>query len=150
MGFPQFFGIIASLWIADYFLQSKEMAIKKAERSREGLVLCLRHCNIYAIFTTLLVSTSNTSIIQAITVYIIAFVTHFAIDRYYLAQKWLDIIKGRNFFEEYQTLHKKTPQIELITIPFACIVYVIVDNGMHIMAMWYILSLFEYLHWIKF
>ncbi len=57
--------------------------------------------------------------------------SHFPIDRWSLAGKWLQLIKGRDFFAAY---HSKA-EFHEIDLSFSTIVYVVVDNTFHLLLM---------------
>lgn len=69
------------------------------------------------------------------------FLSHWFIDRYSLASLWLKFIKGRDFMSEYKNIG--VLGTELISIPFACNVYVIVDNGLHILILYFAFQLLK-------
>jgi len=124
--------IILGHLVGDYLLQPKKMAILKQTKGLNGLVWCLIHCLIYTLVICLFTST-----IEPIKV-ILIFISHFPIDRWSLAGKWLKLIKGRSFMEAYQSEEK----LREVDLAFSAIVYVIVDNAFHVLLMW---AIFNYL-----
>jgi len=116
--------------VGDYLLQSKKMAIKKSAKGINGLMWCLLHCLIYTAITCLFTSTVDPIKI------ILIFMSHFPIDRWSLANKWLKIIKGRDFMNAYKSKDK----FHEIDLSFSTIVYVVVDNTMHILLMAFIFN----------
>lgn len=118
--------------IGDYLLQSKKMAIAKSVKGVNGLMWCLAHCALYTLTICLFTATSDFIKI------ILIFLSHFPIDRWQLANKWLKIIKGRDFKSAY----KSTARYHEIDLSFSVIVYVIVDNTIHILLM---SAIFSYL-----
>lgn len=112
----------------DYLLQSKEMAIKKSERSWQGFLWCFFHCAIYTLTICLILRTLNPLIITLI------FLSHFPIDRWSLANKWLDFIGGRNIL----TAHESKDKRQEIDIAFSCFVYAVADNTMHLILLYWI------------
>ena len=120
--------IILGHLIGDYLLQSKTMALKKSEKGLAGHLYCLIHCLIYTAAVSLMLWTLNPIIICLI------FLSHWPIDRWSLASKWLKIIKGRDIATAFYS-QKEFQQIDLI---FSCIVYTVVDNTFHLILLWLI------------
>lgn len=125
---PNFSGMVMGHLVGDYLLQSKKMALMKSQPGLQGFLWCLGHSVLYTasiclfcwrfdpLFTTLI------------------FLTHFPMDRWSLGEKWLKMIGGRNFKTEYT---EKSQNWE-IHLSFACLVYVVVDNTLHLIPMWLI------------
>ena len=68
---------------------------------------------------------------------LLVFLSHFPLDRWSLASKWLKLIRGRDFIQAY--LKKEGPWE--IDLSFACLVYAVVDNTMHLILLWGIANL---------
>jgi len=117
--------------ISDYLLQNKVMAIKKSERGLNGFLWCLMHCLIYTFVVSLFLWTTSPLIITLV------FLSHWFIDRYSLADRWLKMIKGRNIFE---AISSKGPHHEIDLI-FSCLVYVVADGAFHIALLWLIIKM---------
>lgn len=112
-----FWPVLFGHWMADYLLQPKKMAVEKAG----NLKVCLLHCLIYAASVGLwygLVNWQKVPLMMAL-----AFLTHFPIDYWSLASKWLTLIKGRDVMDAFS---EDNPD------PFAAPVYMVVDNGLHL------------------
>jgi len=120
-----FVQILLGHLVADYLLQPKKMAIAKSEKGINGLKWCLVHCLIYTAIICLFTFTFNPLIIALI------FLSHFPIDRWSLASKWLKMIKGRDFAEAYRS--KK--EYHEIDFGFSISVYIIVDNTLHLLLL---------------
>ena len=118
--------IILGHLIGDYLLQPKKMAIEKSAKGLNGLLWCLAHSLIYTLAICLFAATTNPIIIGLV------FLSHFPIDRWSLAGWWLKIIRGRNFLTIEHS--RKTD------LSFSVVVYVIVDNTIHILLMTLIFS----------
>lgn len=125
-----FFLIIFGHLLGDYLFQSKEMAIKKSEHTISGFFWCVLHCVIYTLCILLMIQKINPLII------ILVFLSHYPIDRYSLAKYWLKLIQGRDIENAYLST-KKYHEIDLI---FSCIVYLIVDNTLHLLLLWCIFN----------
>ena len=140
------FGHIAG----DYFLQNKKMAVTKGENSSQGYCWCIIHSLVYTasiyFFMIPLPSILNyfgvwagfgthLSVIHLpFLFYVLVFIQHDIFDKFSLGQTWLDFIKGRNIL----TAFNSSDTYRIIDIVFSCIVYTVVDNGMHLMWMWYV------------
>ena len=130
--FTIFENILLGHLVGDYLLQSKKMALIKSAPGLNAFLWCLLHCLLYTLSICLFTGTTNLLKISLI------FMSHFPIDRWSLASKWLSLIKGRNFMTAYQAKDKYWE----IDLSFSTIVYVIVDNTMHILLM---AAIFKYL-----
>jgi len=62
------------------------------------------------------------------------FLSHFPIDRWSLADVWLKRIGGRSILAAHAEAH---PHRE-VRIAFACLVYAVADNTMHLVLLWLI------------
>jgi hypothetical protein len=132
-----FINILLGHLIGDYLLQPKKMAIKKSESGYIGLWWSLVHCFIYTLSVSILLGNFSPFVLT------IVFISHWPIDRYSLADKYLRLINGRDF----KSLIKKYGQNESLNLAatietsFACLVYLIVDNALHLLLMYYSLKL---------
>ncbi len=114
----------------DYLLQSRTMALKKSEKSLNGIAWCIFHCLIYTGSICLFLWTINPLII------VLVFASHWFIDGWSLASKWLKLIRGRDFVKAYNS----TEKYHEIDLAFSCFVYAIVDNTMHLIILWLIVK----------
>ncbi|MFA5157719.1 MAG: DUF3307 domain-containing protein [Patescibacteria group bacterium] len=112
-----FWPVLFGHWTADYLLQSKKMAVEKAG----NLKVCLLHCLIYAASVGLWYGIVDWCKVPMVMV--LAFISHFPIDYWSLAAKWLKLIKGRDVMDAF---NRENPD------PFAALIYAAVDNGMHL------------------
>ena len=119
--------ILFGLLVGDYLLQPRNMAIRKSENSYEGFKYCLFHCILVTFVSMLFLQMYSMSIICLI------FFSHYIIDRHSLASKWLRLIKGRDFIDEYFSKYKYRD----MHLSFACIVYIITDNTFHLLILYY-------------
>jgi len=115
----------------DYLLQSKNMALKKSETGVAGCVWCVCHCAVYSLSVCFFLWNF------APWVFVLVFLTHFPMDRWSLASKWLNLIKGRDVLSAYESREKYRE----IDIAFSCLVYAIADNTMHLVLMYYAIKL---------
>lgn len=119
----------------DFWLQPKWMAMKKGA----GTKVCIIHCLVY----TAAVSALTLYDVRSIWWPLYVFATHFPIDRWSLADKWLKAIDGRSlpdFIQNGSTgVPDKLPFLNYVVLrgAFTGAVYTIVDNSMHFVLMWY-------------
>lgn len=106
--------------VGDYLLQPYKMAMKKSSSNW----VCLVHVTIYTTAVCTMMSTHDPVVIMSI------FIPHFVIDRWSLGEKWLKMIGGRTIKEAT----KKTGVEREFAIAFYAPVYIIVDNGLHLLC----------------
>jgi len=123
-----FIKMILGHLIGDYLFQNNKMALEKSKPGFRGILYCTIHSLIYTFFVCLFLWTLNPLII------ILIFLSHWPIDRWSLASKWLKLITGRDFIAAYNSKDKYRE----INISFSCLVYAIADNTMHIILLWFI------------
>lgn len=117
-------------FVGDYLLQSRTMAIRKAEKSWVGWLWCIFHCLIYTTIVCVFLWMFDWQIMLAV------FASHYPIDRWSLGSKWLKIIQGRSFISAYKEKQKNWE----IDLSFSCLVYTIVDNTLHLVLLWLIIK----------
>jgi hypothetical protein len=99
--------------VGDYFLQNNWMAMNKSKHKGLGWFTCFIHCIIYTIAVcTFMLNFSPVWIL-------IVFLSHFIIDKFGIPDKYLKLIKGG------------------LRAGFNTFVYIMVDNGMHIILMYF-------------
>lgn len=114
----------------DYLFQSKTMALRKSEKGLNGILWCTFHCLVYTFSVSVFLWTINPLIIGLI------FLSHWPLDRWSLASKWLKLIHGRDFTKAYRS----TEKYHEIDLAFSCLVYAVVDNTMHLILLWFIVK----------
>jgi len=114
--------IILGHLVGDYLLQNKAMMLNKSKKGVKGALWCTLHCAIYTAVVCLFLWTANPWIILAV------FLSHWPIDRWSLAVKWMQLIKSRDPHETYFSKE--------IDAAFYAIVYVAIDNTAHILLIW--------------
>jgi len=126
--------------VGDYLLQNKWMAMNKNGNSFK----CMIHCLIYTLSVCCF-----TECYKPLWICIV-FASHFIIDRFSLADSWLDWIDGRslsdfmkngqnNIPEEYIDEAKQDPtavNYYMLRGGFTALVYTAVDNTMHLVIMY--------------
>jgi len=127
--FPE---IVLGHLVGDYLFQNNWMALKKDKHNGLGTFTCTVHCCIYTLCVCILMGVFSWQWV----VYV--FFSHFFIDKFSLAEKWLRLIRGRSLGVFMETLenHVYTPHIGL-RAGFGTVVYAVVDNTMHLVLMWY-------------
>jgi len=101
-------------WLGDYILQFHEMAIKKTSSN----MWCTYHSLVYTLcIISVLGFVWNFIYINPLS-WLIIFLTHYPIDRYSIGYKIMKLKGGPDF-----------------TNPFAPIIYVLIDNGLHLILM---------------
>ncbi|MFH1401864.1 MAG: DUF3307 domain-containing protein [Parcubacteria group bacterium] len=117
--------IVLGHLVGDYLFQGREMALKKSENSWRGIIWCTVHSLIYTACVCSFLWTINPLI------WFLIFLSHWPFDRWSLGSKWLKLIRGRDFMEAFNS-NDKYRDIHLV---FSCIVYVVVDNTLHLLLM---------------
>lgn len=112
--------------VGDYLLQSKKMALKKSQKGLMGIVWCLFHCLVYTLAVCLFLETTDPLIITLV------FMSHYPIDRWSLANKWLKMIGSRDFI----AAHYSNDEYKDLDVAFSCLVYAVADNTLHLVLLW--------------
>lgn len=121
--------------IGDYLLQNKWMAMNKSGSTWK----CAIHCLIY----TLAVTITTWPTIHNIWWSLLVFATHFPVDRWSLADKWLDLIHGRSLRDFILNGKKDIPpeydfeNYHALRAGFTALVYTAADNTIHLAGMYY-------------
>jgi hypothetical protein len=121
----------------DYLLQNKSMALKKSEKGWAGLGWCTLHCLIYTACICLFLWTVNPfHVAFSPLLVLLVFLTHWPLDRWSLGSKWLKLIRGRDFIKAFESKDKYRE----IDVSFSCLVYAVVDNSLHLILLWFVVS----------
>lgn len=139
-------GLIFGHLFGDFVFQNQWMAMNKDKSNFK----CIVHCLIYT--ACILLFTWNFSPYWGILV----FLSHFFIDRFSLADKWLFLIRGRSLKEFFNHGHLNLPNegyrsdwhvhnYHVLRGGFTTIVYCVVDNTFHFVLMYYGFMLLQYL-----
>lgn len=130
--------------VGDYLFQNKWMALSKGNSSWR----CFVHCLVY---TVTVVSFTWCSLKADWRWILLVFLAHFVVDRWSLADKWLDLIGGRSLCDFKQKGHLEVPRNPDFTSRgdnewknywclrggFTALVYAVADNTMHLVLMYY-------------
>ena len=122
--------------IGDYLLQNKWMAMNKSGCTTK----CAVHCLLYTI--SICIATWCASPLWIA----IVFCSHFIVDRFSLADKWLNLINGRSLVDFIDNGMKDIPFVRhtadskywnyhSLRGGFTSLVYAVTDNTMHLVLM---------------
>lgn len=128
--FPE---IVLGHLVGDYLLQNNWMAINKGRYDTLGWLTCFVHCMLYTLAVCLITWTFTWQWM------LLVFCSHFFIDKFGLAEKYLKLVKGRslkNFLDRNYIMTEVLP-ITTIDAGFTTFVYVVADNTMHLLLMYY-------------
>jgi len=132
------FAMIMGHFVGDYLFQPLWMAKRKTEKSNTGAFICEFHALIYTV--TVCLSMFQAWNVPFLYFVFVCFVSHYLIDRYSIGNLWLKLIKGR--FINKNTMNQSiTWKRQTYDVAFSSIVYVVVDNTLHILIMWRMLDL---------
>lgn len=112
--------------VGDYLLQTKHMALHKADPGWRGILTCTFHVAVYTAAVCVFFWVVNPLVMALV------FVPHWVIDRWSLASLWLKLIRGRTFMAAFES---KDAYREF-DIAFTSIVYTVTDNTMHLICLW--------------
>ncbi len=123
--------------IGDYVFQNKWMSDSKHRCSFN----CAVHCLIY----TAAVTVTTWSSIHGWQWSLLIFASHYPVDRWGLADKWLDLINGRSIKDFMKHGNQDILEIEehrrenyrILRGGFTGLVYAVTDNTIHLMIMYY-------------
>jgi hypothetical protein len=130
----------------DYLLQNEWMALNKSKNTRKGWLAAFVHCVLYTLAVCLFMQN-----LQPIWIGVV-FLTHFPIDKFMLAEKYLHFIKGKGL-KDYVKKDNPPPIGRFVTKVdmdaraslnrydaleggFTALVYSVTDNAMHLILMW--------------
>lgn len=120
----------------DYLLQNEWMALNKSKNTKIGWIAAFVHCIIYTLAVCLFMWNFDWYWM------LIVFFSHFPIDKFSLAEKYLHYIKGKSLKDyvgrrKYKyKLEDKTNRFQVLEGAFTAVIYTITDNTMHLILMW--------------
>lgn len=117
----------------DYLLQTKKMALGKSQPGWNGLGWCWFHCLVYTAVVCLFWWTANPWVV------LIVFLSHYPIDRWSLAGRWLKLIGSRDFI----AAHYSNDQYKDLDVAFSCLVYAVADNTFHLALLYLAIRFFS-------
>lgn len=114
----------------DFPLQNLAMMLGKSKTGLEGHLWCTFHCLLYTAAVCIMIywmaGISGTAVALAV------FASHWPIDRWSLADKWMALIKSRRPGNVYRNKE--------IDAAFYALVYAATDSAFHLLAMWTMLA----------
>jgi len=126
----------------DYLLQNEWMAMNKSKNTWVGWLSAFIHCVLYTLAICLFMQ--NFDMIWIVVV----FLSHFPIDKFSLAEKYMHFIKGKGM-KDYVNKDKWSDDLVYVPKPdkeltrydmleggFTSIVYTVTDNALHLILMW--------------
>jgi hypothetical protein len=126
----------------DYLLQNEFLALNKSKNTWTGWLAAIIHCLLYTFAVCLFMWKFDLMWIC------IVWLSHFPIDKFALAEKYMHYIKGKGMkdFVKKDDVHyvDKIPinRYDLLEGGFTSIVYTLTDNTMHLLLMWGAYKLF--------
>ena len=131
--------------VGDYLLQNEWMALNKAKNTRIGWLSAFVHCILYTLAVCVFMQN-----FQPIWI-VVVFLSHFPIDKFSLAEKYMHYIKGKGmkdyvlkdnwinglrYAPKPNTEFKVLNRYDMLEGGFTSIVYTITDNSMHLVLMY--------------
>jgi len=133
---PDFFALlILGHLVGDFVLQNKWMALNKSGKWYPCLIHCLMYSGTVGLFTS-----PYTSGIWYWP--FVVFATHFPVDYFSLADKWLDFINGRSLRDFIKNGKDNIPKemdyenYHALRAGFTAVVYAVTDNTIHLALMY--------------
>lgn len=118
--------------VGDYLFQNNWMALKKSKHNGLGWLTCTVHCVLYTMSVCLITWNADIRWIA------IVFLSHFILDKFGIPEMYLKAINGRSLERFMQNAENATytPYIGLRS-GFTVFVFVVTDNTMHLLIMFY-------------
>jgi hypothetical protein len=138
--------------MGDYLFQNDWMALNKSKPGKQGLKACVTHCLIYTFFVLMILETASGTMLEIeikkeVITAVVLFASHFFIDRYEIGNWWMTHVKGTGIRQILDTgksidLGGETfTRKAVIQMAFSSYVYIVTDNTMHLVLMWFGLRL---------
>lgn len=116
--------------VGDYLLQNDWMALNKGRKNPFGWLTCGTHTVVYSLAVCAFTKFS-------LLWFILVCLSHYFIDHYSLAEYWSKY-KGNQTLKEYMTAPTyKSGQAGHVNSAFKAFVYIVQDNTMHLVLMWW-------------
>jgi len=122
----------------DYLFQNEWMAMNKSKNTLKGWIAAILHCLLYTFAVCLFMWNFQPIWIIAV------FFSHFFIDKFGLAEKYMKYIKRsglKDYIDSVDHQYTKTwidtsEGQRMLTGGFRAFVYAVTDNTMHLILMW--------------
>lgn len=129
------FELLLGHLVGDYLFQNDWMALNKNKRNSFGWLTCSVHCLLYSLVVCLFTELS-------VLWFCIVFLSHYFIDHYSLANLWTKM-KGNQTLPEYMAdTFVGGMAKDQVASSFKSIVYIVTDNTMHLVLMYWLWNLF--------
>jgi len=115
--------------VGDYLLQNKWMALMKSKNTKMGWLAAIIHCVLYTASVCLIMWNFDPIWIGAV------FASHFFIDKFGLANIYIEFIRGRNL-KRFVKESWEADNYHILKGGFTTFVYAVTDNTMHLLLMW--------------
>lgn len=123
----------------DYIFQNEWLALNKGKNTKIGWLATIIHCVIYTLCVCTFMWNFNYIWIVAV------FLSHFPIDKFGLAELYMTKVKGYGLKQYINDVNLNTKWVfmentkghQMIKGGFTAIVYVITDNTLHLILMWF-------------
>jgi hypothetical protein len=129
--------------LGDYLLQNEWMALNKSKTTFEGWMAAIVHCFLYTFAVCLFMWNFDWIWI------VVVFSSHFPIDKFSLAEKYMHYLKGKGMKDYVQKdwtdivngIKSKVPirdinRYDILEGGFTSIVYTLTDNSIHLILMY--------------
>jgi len=130
--------------IGDYLFQNDAMALNKSKPTPLGHAWCFVHCSIYAMCVMACVCAAGWHATWGNSwplAWLIAYLTHYPIDKSGFGWKWMKFFK-MSMFQDVDGSFSGMTGVQINKRQyFIAPVYIAVDNTMHLVLMWVLLSL---------
>jgi len=135
-------GLFLGHLAGDYLLQNEWMAMNKSKNNWIGWFSALVHCIIYTLAICLFMWNFDPIWM------VVVFLTHFPIDKFSLAEKYMHVIKGKGMRDYVKKdgwmddlvyikpAKKELNRYDMLEGGFTAIVYTVTDNALHLILMW--------------
>ena len=123
--------LIVGHLIGDYIVQNDWMALNKKKPGLAGTIPCLIHCFWYSMAVSLIGAMNSNATVRCY-LFLIAFVTHYPIDRTNVVERWMELF-GQTTFKTVELIEDE--KLRAARKQFVPLVYVGVDNSVHLLLM---------------
>ena len=138
-----FVNLLLGHLVGDFVLQPKNMAVKKGASN----LTAVAHVSIYTAAVALFTLDYHNFDVTKYYLWMLAiFIPHYLIDRYSLADKWLQFINGRSLEDFLHNGHGDIPfayesdfyrNYYVLRGGFTSLVYAVTDNTFHLLCLWF-------------
>ena len=126
------FRLLLGHLFGDYLSQTSWMAESKKTKTFP----CICHCLVYTLWVMVFVPEflPHRGLVIDCMMFGLVFFSHYVLDRTKIVELWFELLRGTTYSNDNKEL--------LYLIPIKAIVYVTMDNTLHLFMLWAILRLF--------